>query len=125
MYGLLYSAQCRRYNKHQRIKRHGEKEKKEISIKKHNVPRLGLEGLSHKKRREEQLKGRIMSENMARGNIWNMYIYLFEPIPEKFGYSLGGYSHRERCRAPDRKKSTEERREVGVDDKEPIDEHVV
>jgi hypothetical protein len=21
----------------------------------------------------------------------------------KFGYSLGGYSHRERCRAPDRK----------------------
>jgi hypothetical protein len=26
-----------------------------------------------------------------------------------FGYSLGGYSHRERYRAPDRKKSTEER----------------
>jgi hypothetical protein len=102
-----------------------EKRKKKISIKKHSIPRLGLGGFSHKKRREEQLKGRIMSENMARGNIWNRYIYLFEPIPEKFGYSLWGYSHRERCRAPDRKKSTEERREVGVDDKEPVDGHVV
>jgi hypothetical protein len=39
--------------------------------------------------------------------------------PKKFGYSLGGYSHRERCRAPDRKKSTEERREVEANDKEP------
>jgi hypothetical protein len=65
-----------------------------------------------------------MSENIARGNICNKYIF-FEPIPEKFGYSLGGYSHRERCRAPDRKKSTEERREVGVDDKEPVDGHEV
>jgi hypothetical protein len=102
-----------------------EKREKKISIKKHNVPRLGLGGLSHKKRREEQLKGRIMSKNMARGNIWNRYIYLFEHIPKKFGYSLGGYSHRERCCAPDRKKSTEERREVGVDDKEPVDGHVV
>jgi hypothetical protein len=66
-----------------------------------------------------------MQENIARGNIWNMYIYLFEPIPEKFGYSLGGYSHRERCRAPDRKKSTEERIKVEVDDKELVDGQVV
>jgi hypothetical protein len=102
-----------------------EKREKKISIKKHSVPRLGLGGLSHKKRGEEQLKGRFMSENMARGNIWNRYTYLFEPIPEKFSYSLGGYSHRERCRAPDRKKSIEERREVGVDDKELVDGHVV
>jgi hypothetical protein len=29
--------------------------------------------------------------------------------PEKFGYSLGGYSHRERCRAPDRKKLVKKR----------------
>jgi hypothetical protein len=65
-----------------------------------------------------------MSENIARGNIRNRYIYLLEPIPEKFGYSLGGYSHREHCRAPDRKKS-KERREVEVDDKEPADGHVV
>jgi hypothetical protein len=35
--------------------------------------------------------------------------------PIFFGYSLGGYFHRERCRAPDRKKSTKERREVEVD----------
>jgi hypothetical protein len=47
-----------------------------------------------------------------------MFIF-FEPIPEKFGYSLGGYSHRERCRAPDRKNSTEERRKVEADNKEP------
>jgi hypothetical protein len=99
----------------------GEKEKKRLSIKKHSVPHLGLGGLSHKKRREEPLKGRIMSGNIARQNIWKRYVYLFEPIPEKFGYSLGGYSHRERCRAPDRKKSTKERTEVEVDDKEPVD----
>jgi hypothetical protein len=61
-----------------------------------------------------------MSENIARQNIWNRYVYLFEPIPKKFGYSLEGYSHRERYRAPDRKKSTEERREVEADDKEPV-----
>jgi hypothetical protein len=37
--------------------------------------------------------------------------------PNFFGYSLGGYSHRERYRAPDRKKSTE-RRGVEADNKE-------
>jgi hypothetical protein len=89
-----------------RTKKEGKKEK--LSTKKHSVPRLGLGGLSHKKRREEPLKVRIMSKNIAGHNIWNRYAYLFEPIPEKFGYSLGGYSHRERCRAPDRKKLTEE-----------------
>jgi hypothetical protein len=56
----------------------------------------------------------IMSKNIARHGIWNMYVHLFEPIPEKFGYSLGGYSHREHCRAPDRKKSTEEGWEVAM-----------
>jgi hypothetical protein len=44
---------------------------------------------------------------------------VFEPIPEKkFSYSLGGYSHREHYRAPDRKKSIERRR-VEVGNKEP------
>jgi hypothetical protein len=74
-------------------KKKGGREEKKLSIKKHSVPRLGLGGLSHKKRREEPLKGRIMSENIARQNIWNRYDYLFEPIPKKFGYSLRGYSH--------------------------------
>jgi hypothetical protein len=60
-----------------------EQRKIKLSIKKHSVPRLGLGGLSHKERRDEQLKGQIMLENIARGNIWNRYIYLFEPIPEK------------------------------------------
>jgi hypothetical protein len=50
-----------------------------------------------------------------------MSIYFLESIPEKFGYSLGGYSHRERCRAPDRKKLTKGRREVKDDDKEQVD----
>jgi hypothetical protein len=45
--------------------------------------------------------------------------------PKKFGYSLGGYSNRERCRAPDRKKSTEERREVEADHNEPVGGKVV
>jgi hypothetical protein len=53
-----------------------------------------------------------------------MFIFL-SLYPKKFGYSLGGYSHRERCHAPDRKKSTEERREVETDDKEPAGEQVV
>jgi hypothetical protein len=66
-----------------------------------------------------------MSKNIARQNIWNRYVYLFEPIPEKFGYSLGGYSHREHCCAPDRRKSTKERREVEADDKEPVGGQVV
>jgi hypothetical protein len=39
--------------------------------------------------------------------------------PKKFGYSLRDYSHWERCRTPDRKKTTEERREVEANDKEP------
>jgi hypothetical protein len=34
--------------------------------------------------------------------------------PKKFGYSLGGYSHWERCRTPDRKKSTKEGWEVAM-----------
>jgi hypothetical protein len=51
-----------------------------------------------------------------------MFLSLY---PKKFGYSLGGYSHRERYRAPDRKKSTEEEREVEADDKEPVGGQVV
>jgi hypothetical protein len=54
-----------------------------------------------------------------------MYVYIFEPIPEKFGYSLEGYSHRERYRAPDRKKSTKERRGVEADNKEPTSGQMV
>jgi hypothetical protein len=66
-----------------------------------------------------------MLTNTARRNIWNKSIYFLESIPEKFGYSLGGYSHRERCRAPDRKKSTKGRREIKDDDKEQVDGYKV
>jgi hypothetical protein len=66
-----------------------------------------------------------MLENITKGNIWNRSIHFLETIPKKFGYNLGGYSHRERCRAPDTNKSTEGRREVEVDDKEQVDGHMV
>jgi hypothetical protein len=66
-----------------------------------------------------------MTTNIARRNIWNMSIYFLEPIPENFGYSLGGYSHRERCCAPARKKLTKGRREVETGDKEQVDGHKV
>jgi hypothetical protein len=80
-----------------------------VSIKKHSVPRLGLGGLRHKKRREESLSvnhiKKISQETVYRTDM-SIFLSLY---PKKFGYSLGGYSHRERCRAPDRKKSTEDR----------------
>jgi hypothetical protein len=66
-----------------------------------------------------------MLKNIARRNIWNRSVYFLEPIPEKFGYSLEGYSHRERYRAPDRKKSTKGRGEVEAGDKEQVDGHKV
>jgi hypothetical protein len=44
------------------------------------------------------LQRRIKSTNDARRNIWSRFIHFLEPIPENFGYSLGGYSHRERSR---------------------------
>jgi hypothetical protein len=50
-----------------------------------------------------------MLTKIKRYSIWDRYVYSFEPIPEKFGYSLGGYSYRECCRAPDRKKLVKER----------------
>jgi hypothetical protein len=61
----------------------GKKEKKKLSIKKHSTPRLGLRGLSHKKRREELLEGRNLSTKIERHSIWDRYVYSFEPIPEK------------------------------------------
>jgi hypothetical protein len=45
--------------------------------------------------------------------------------PKKIGYSLGGYSHQERCRVPNIKKSTEERRKIEANDKEPAGRKVV
>jgi hypothetical protein len=63
-----------------------------------------------------------MSQEIVYGTGMSIFLSLY---PKKFGYSLGGYSHRERCRAPDRKKSIEERREVEANDKEPAGGQVV
>jgi hypothetical protein len=57
-----------------------------------------------------------ISQEKVYGIGMSIFLSLY---PKKFGYSLKGYSHRESCRAPDRKKSTEERREVEANDKEP------
>jgi hypothetical protein len=105
------------------------KERREQGIRKYrsrstSSPRLRLGGLRHKKGRNP-LQRQIKSTNDARRNIRNRFIYFLEPIPENFGYSLGGYSHRERYRAPDRKKSTKERRRVEAGNKEKIDRHEV
>jgi hypothetical protein len=97
---------------------------KKISVKKLSSPHPRLGGLRHKKGRNP-FQRRIKSTNNARRNIRNRFIYFLEPIPETFGYSLGGYSHRERCRAPDRKKSTKEKRRVEAGNKEQIDGHEV
>jgi hypothetical protein len=66
-----------------------------------------------------------MATKIARRNIWNGSIYFLGSIPKNFRYSLGGYSHRERCRTPDRKKSTQGRREVEDGDKEQVEGHEV
>jgi hypothetical protein len=66
--------QRRRYEEKQR--------EKKLSIRKHNIPRFGLRGLSYK-RREELPEGRDMSTKIERQSIWHRYIYGFEPIPDK------------------------------------------
>jgi hypothetical protein len=43
-----------------------EKKEKKLSIKKHSIPRFGLGGLSHKKRREELSEGRNMSTKIEK-----------------------------------------------------------
>jgi hypothetical protein len=104
-------------------KRHIKKGK--VSIKKRSVPRLGLGGLHHKERREKSLSANHM-EKISQETVYGTGMFIFLSLyPKKIGYSLGGYSHRERCRAPDRKKSTEERREVEANDKEPTGVQVV
>jgi hypothetical protein len=84
------------------------KKKRKVSIKKRSIPRLGLGGLHRKKRRKRIIKyesSRKISQETVYGTGMSILLSLY---PKKFGYSLGGYSYRERCRAPDKKKSTEE-----------------
>jgi hypothetical protein len=72
-------------------------------------------GLSHKKKKREKeeknyQKGEIhrqILKDRIYGTDTSIVLSLY---PTKFGYSLGGYSHRERCHAPDRKKSIERSR---------------
>jgi hypothetical protein len=66
-----------------------------------------------------------MSKNITKGNIWNRFIYFLEPIPEKFGYSLGATPIGSAVAHPIERKSTKGRREVEADDKEEVDGHEV
>jgi hypothetical protein len=80
-----------------------------VFITKHSVPRLGLGGLCNKKRREESLSANHTGKYFKRQYMEQACLYFLSLYPKKFGYSLESYSHRERCHAPDRKKSTEGR----------------
>jgi hypothetical protein len=58
------------------------KEKNKVSIK-HNVPRLGLGGLRHKKRREESLSANN-TERISQETVYGIDMSIFfEPIPKK------------------------------------------
>jgi hypothetical protein len=58
------------------------------------LPRLWLGGLWHSKKKSTLHKWKKSTID-ARKSTKNILIYFLEPIPEIFGYSLGGYSHRE------------------------------
>jgi hypothetical protein len=91
-------------------RRYEEKQREtKLSIKKHSIPRFGLGGLSHKEEKNYQ-KGEICRQilkDRIYGIDTSIVLSLYLTI---FGYSLGGYSHRERCRAPDRRESIERSR---------------
>jgi hypothetical protein len=76
------------------------------------LPRFGLGGLSHIRKKEEKnyQKGEIHRQLLKDRIYGTDTTILLSLYPTEFGYSLGGYSHRERCRAPDRKKSIERSR---------------
>jgi hypothetical protein len=92
-------------------KRYVRTKKRKVSVKKWSIPHLGLRGLHHKERRKELLSVNHLKKYTVYGTGMSIILSLY---PKFFGYSLGGYSHRERCRAPDRKKSTEEGCEVAM-----------
>jgi hypothetical protein len=67
---------------------------------------FGLGGLSHKEEKNYQ-KGEIYRQ-ILQDRIYGIDTSIVLSLyPTTFGYSLEGYSHRERCRAPDRRKSIE------------------
>jgi hypothetical protein len=70
--------------------------RRKVSIKKHSVPRLGLGGLRRKERREESLSANYTGKYRKRQYMEQGMSIFFSLYPKKFGYSLGGYSHRER-----------------------------
>jgi hypothetical protein len=67
---------------------------------------FGLGALSHKEEKNYQ-KGEIYRQ-ILQDRIYGIHTSIVLSLyPTTFGYSLGGYSHRERCRAPDRRKLIE------------------
>jgi hypothetical protein len=113
------------YQEKRYVQKNERERRRKLSIKKHNIPRLGLGGLRRKKRKEESLSANH-TEKYRKETVYGTDMSIFLSLyPKKFGYSLGGYSHWERCRAPDRKKSTGERWEIKANGKEPTGRQVV
>jgi hypothetical protein len=93
-------------------KKRREKMKKERKITQRKIKKQGVQKISAKeaqgypvfdsgacdiRRKKSTLHKWKKSTIDARRSTKKILIYFLEPIPEKFGYSLGGYSHREHC----------------------------
>jgi hypothetical protein len=76
---------------------------KKVSVKKHKFTSSSTRGLVLRSIRKPIAKAKKVGKKKYKEQILSIF---FEPIPKNFGYSLEGYSHQKRCRAPDRKKST-------------------
>jgi hypothetical protein len=100
------------------------KEKKKVSIK-HNVPRLGLGGLHHKKRREESLSANNTKKYRKRPYMEQTCLYFLVYTRKKLAIASGATPIGSAGRTPDRKKSTGERWEIEANGKEPTGIQVV
>jgi hypothetical protein len=93
VHGLLYFAPSRRYGSDNVSKTKIRVKDEKVYVKKRNTPRHGLGGSYHEKRRNESTN---RAEPITGDNLLSRHIYILSLYPKNFGYSLGGYSHRER-----------------------------
>jgi hypothetical protein len=79
---------------------------------------FGTRGASVIRKKEEEEENLRKGEACRKISAYTVYgtgmSIVLSLYPKKFGYRLGGYSHRERCRAPNRKRSSA-RRKVEAD----------
>jgi hypothetical protein len=94
-------------------------------MKKHSVPRLGLVGLCHKKRREDSSSANHIGKYRKRQYMEQACLYFGAYTRKNSAIASGATPIGSTGRAPDRKKSTGERGEIEDNDKEPIGRQVV